>query len=156
MIFLHQEALMFSRRNFLQASSLAAGATIALPTRSQAAEDEKPLPPAIAALQSRRTEAKPITVEERTERQEKARRLMADNNLAAILIAPGTSLAYFTGIHWEGGERLFAMVLPAKGDAFYVSPPSKKPEPASKSRKLPTEIIPTSASGKKMKAPTPA
>jgi Xaa-Pro dipeptidase len=122
MIFLHQEALMFSRRNFLQASSLAAGATIALPTRSQAAEDEKPLPPAIAALQSRRTEAKPITVEERTERQEKARRLMADNNLAAILIAPGTSLAYFTGIHWEGGERLFAMVLPAKGDAFYVSP----------------------------------
>jgi Xaa-Pro dipeptidase len=120
MIFLHPETLMLSRRNFLQTTSLAAGASIALSASSQA--DEKSLPPAIAALQSRAAEAKPITAGERTERQEKARRLMRDNNLAAILIAPGTSLAYFTGIHWEGGERLFAMLLPAKGDAFYVSP----------------------------------
>jgi Xaa-Pro dipeptidase len=111
---------MLSRRNFLQASSLAAGATIALSTQSPAAENEKS--PAIAALQSRRAEAKPITIAERAERQEKARRLMADNNLSAILIAQGTSLAYFTGIRWQGGERLFAMVLPAKGEAFYVSP----------------------------------
>jgi Xaa-Pro dipeptidase len=122
MIFLSQEIPMLSRRHFLQTSSLAAGATIALPTRSRAAEDEKSLPPSIAALQSRRAEAKPITAEERTQRQEKARRLMRDNNLSAILIAQGTSLAYFTGIRWEGGERLFAMMLPAKGDAFYVSP----------------------------------
>ena len=47
---------------------------------------------------------------------------MRDNNLSAILLAQGTSLNYFTGIRWEGGERLFAMVLPAKGEAFYVSP----------------------------------
>jgi Xaa-Pro dipeptidase len=113
---------MLSRRHFLQTGSLAAGATVALPTLAQAAECETSLPPAIADLQSRRAEAKPITVEERTERQEKARRLMADNNLSAILLAQGTSLTYFTGIRWEGGERLFAMVLPAKGDAFYVSP----------------------------------
>jgi Xaa-Pro dipeptidase len=33
-----------------------------------------------------------------------------------------TSLSYFTGIRWWGGERLFAMVLPAKGTAFYVCP----------------------------------
>jgi Xaa-Pro dipeptidase len=114
--------LMLSRRHFLQTSSLAAGASVALPTRASAAEIEQSLPPAIAALQTLRGEAKPITVEERTARQEKARRLMRDNNLSAILLAPGTSLAYFTGIRWEGGERLFAMVLPAKGEAFYVSP----------------------------------
>ena len=47
---------------------------------------------------------------------------MRDNNLSAIFLGQGTSLAYFTGIHWQGGERLFAMILPAKGDAFYVSP----------------------------------
>ncbi len=47
---------------------------------------------------------------------------MRENNLSAILLAQGTSLAYFTGIHWQGGERLFAMVLPAKGEAFYVAP----------------------------------
>ena len=115
---------MVSRRRFLQTGSLAAGVSVALPTLAQAAnpEDNRPLPPAIAALRTRRSEAKPITIEERAARQEKARQLMRDNNLSAILLAQGTSLAYFTGIRWEGGERLFAMVLPAKGEAFYVSP----------------------------------
>jgi len=47
---------------------------------------------------------------------------MRENNLAAILMTEGTSLSYFTGIRWWGGERLFAMVLPAKGAAFYVCP----------------------------------
>jgi len=37
-------------------------------------------------------------------------------------LTEGTSLTYFSGIHWGGGERLFAMVLPAKGNAFYVCP----------------------------------
>jgi len=112
---------MLSRRHFLQSGSLALGATT-LPTLAHAAENDKSLPPAIAALRTLRGEAKPITIEERAARQEKARRLMRENNLSAILLTPGTSLAYFTGIRWEGGERLFAMVLPAKGEAFYVSP----------------------------------
>jgi Xaa-Pro dipeptidase len=116
------EAPLFSRRRFLKAGTVAATASVALPSLAHAAEPSQSLPPAIAALQSRAAEAKPITIEERAERQEKARRLMAANNLSAILLAQGTSLAYFTGIRWEGGERLFAMVLPAKGEAFYVSP----------------------------------
>jgi Xaa-Pro dipeptidase len=113
---------LFSRRRFLQNGPLAACVGAALPTIAPAAECEKPLPPAIASLPTMHGEAKPISIEERTSRQEKARRLMRENNLSAILMAQGTSLAYFTGIRWEGGERLFAMVLPAKGDAFYVSP----------------------------------
>src|SRR5581483_8852716 len=44
------------------------------------------------------------------------------NALDAILLMEGSSLEYFTGIHWWGGERLFALVLPAKGKAFYVCP----------------------------------
>src|SRR6202140_4699837 len=113
---------MISRRRFLQTGSLAAGVSAALPTLAHAAEADKSLPPAIASLRTLRGEAKPITIEERAGRQEKARRLMRENNLSAILLTPGTSLAYFTGIRWEGGELLFAMVLPAKGEAFYVSP----------------------------------
>jgi len=31
-------------------------------------------------------------------------------------------LQYFSGIRWWGGERTFALVLPAKGAAFYVCP----------------------------------
>jgi Xaa-Pro dipeptidase len=113
---------MFSRRHFLQSGSLAAGVSVALPTLAGAVEGNKDLPSAIAALRTRREEATPITVDERTEHQEKARRLMRENNLSAVLLAQGTSLAYFTGIRWEGGERLFAVVLPAKGEAFYVAP----------------------------------
>src|ERR1035437_213699 len=113
---------MLSRRRFLQTGSLAAGASIALPALVQSAETDKSLPPAIAPLRTLRGEARPITVEECAERQQKARRLMRENNLSAILLGQGTSLAYFTGIHWHGGERFFAMVLPAKGEAFYVSP----------------------------------
>jgi Xaa-Pro dipeptidase len=113
---------MVSRRRFLQTGSLAAGVSVALPSLAHVAERGKSLPPVIAALRTLRGEAKPITVEERAGRQENARRLMRENKLSAILLAQGTSLSYFTGIRWEGGERLFAMVLPAKGEAFYVAP----------------------------------
>ena len=113
---------MVSRRRFLQSGSLVAGVSVALPTLVEAGESSKTLPSAIAGLRSLRGEAKPISVEERAARQEQARRLMRENNLSAILLGQGTSLAYFTGIRWQGGERLFAMVLPAKGEAFYVSP----------------------------------
>jgi Xaa-Pro dipeptidase len=113
---------LFSRRQFLKTGSTAATAGALLPGLAHAEEGHSPLPPAIAALQSMREQAKPITLEERAARQEKARQLMRENNLSAILLCQGTSLVYFTGIQWWGGERLFAMMLPAKGDAFYVAP----------------------------------
>ena len=47
---------------------------------------------------------------------------MEGNELDAVLLMEGTSLDYFTGIRWWGGERMFAMVLPARGAAFYVCP----------------------------------
>jgi Xaa-Pro aminopeptidase len=113
---------LLSRRRFLQAGSLAAGVSVVLPSLAHASEDDKNLPPSTAALKSLRAEAKPISVEERRERQERARRLMRDSHLSAIVLMEGTSLNYFTGIRWWGGERLFAMVLPAKGEPLYVCP----------------------------------
>src|SRR5205814_4356715 len=71
---------------------------------------------------SRKEEAEPITPAEFRARQQKARDLMAANRVDAMLLMEGTSLTYFTGMRWWGGERLFAMVLPAKGEAFYVCP----------------------------------
>jgi Xaa-Pro dipeptidase len=113
---------MFSRRRFLQAGTFAAGTTL-LPQPSAGAEsNSSPLPASIANLKSMSDQAKPITREERSQRREKARRLMQANDLDAILLMEGTSLNYFTGIRWWGGERLFAMVLPVKGAAFYVCP----------------------------------
>lgn len=114
---------MVSRRKFLQAGSLAAGAlSIGNSSPELFAATRSVEPPSFAKLQSMRGQAKPITLEERKQRQQRARELMSQNHLDAIVIMEGTSLRYFTGIHWWGGERLFAMVLPAKGEAFYVCP----------------------------------
>jgi Xaa-Pro dipeptidase len=49
-------------------------------------------------------------------------KLMNDNGLDAIVLMEGTSLRYFTGVRWWGGERLFALVLPAKGTAVLCMP----------------------------------
>src|SRR5437867_4596562 len=112
---------MLSRRRFIQAGTMASGAALA--TRPAFAEEKcAPLPPSIAGLKSMKDQATPITRDERQDREEKARRLMQANSLDAILLMEGTSLSYFTGIQWHGGERLFAMVLPVKGEAFYVCP----------------------------------
>ncbi len=47
---------------------------------------------------------------------------MGENGLDAVVLMEGTSLRYFTGMRWWGGERTFALVLPVKGAAFYVCP----------------------------------
>jgi len=65
------------------------------------------LPPSIAGLKSMKDQATPINSRRKTDREEKARRLMQASNLDAILLMEGTSLSYFTGIQWHGGERLF-------------------------------------------------
>jgi len=117
---------MLSRRRFLQVSGVAAGAAVATPQLVAWRVPEKAadaaLPPALARLKSRKDEAKPITRDERYERQDRARKLMNESELDAILLMEGTSMRYFTGIRWWGGERAFAFVLPAKGAAFYVCP----------------------------------
>jgi Xaa-Pro dipeptidase len=114
---------MFSRRRFLQAGTLATGASFAAFLPSLSAEDAcAPLPPSIASLKSMRDQARPITVEERTARQEKAKQFMKANHLDALLLMEGTSLRYFTGVDWWGGERLFAVVLTAKGPTLCVCP----------------------------------
>ncbi|MGO8796693.1 MAG: M24 family metallopeptidase [Candidatus Sulfotelmatobacter sp.] len=117
---------MVSRRQFLEVGSAAGLAVVSRPWLTSAAAVEKidnaSLPPSLASLKSRKAEAAPITREERHARQERARSLMSENALDAIVLMEGTSLRYFTGIGWWGGERLFALVLPAKGAAFYVCP----------------------------------
>ena len=82
------------------------------------------IPPdsAIAQLKSRKAEASPITVDERKARIERARVLMRENKIDAMVLTGGTSLEYFGAIRWGLSERLFTMVVPAKGEPFFVSP----------------------------------
>ncbi len=98
--------------------SLLQGLAAAIPAALSAVELPKP----IAALRSRASGAKPISPAERRERIERAQRHMQAQKIAAICIAGGTSLNYFSGIRWGNSERLLAMILTAKGDPFFVVP----------------------------------
>src|SRR5215469_17592530 len=113
---------MISRRKFLEIGGAATTIPAVLASSSLAKQENSGLPPSITALKSRKSEASPITREERAIRQEGARQLMKENSLDAIVLMTGTSLQYFAGIRWWGGERTFALVLPASGNAFYVCP----------------------------------
>src|SRR6202049_3137002 len=114
---------MFSRRRFLQVGAITAGASLAALAPSLSAEEaSSSLPPSIASLKSMKEQAKPVTADERNARQEKARQIMRARHLDALLLMEGTSLDYFAGVQWWGGERLFALVLPAKGRALCVCP----------------------------------
>ncbi len=115
-----------SRRAFLWLTGGAAGFSVTGLSAQRGRGGESalagPVPPSIAALTSMKGRAKPITNDERKARIERARALMAENKLDAVLLAGGTSLNYFTGIRWGNSERLFAVVLPVKGEPFCVCP----------------------------------
>ncbi len=64
----------------------------------------------------------PISLQERQTRVEKAQRLMAENNIAALVLDSGTSMVYFTGISWGQSERTMAAIIPARGEVKYVCP----------------------------------
>jgi Xaa-Pro dipeptidase len=123
---------MPSRRSFLRNAGAGLALTSGLApvlTRGQllgqgigASNSLASLPPSIAALKSMKDRAKPITAEERRARVEQARRLMAERQIDALMLMGGTSLVYFTNIRWWSGERLFALILPAKGEPFFVCP----------------------------------
>jgi Xaa-Pro dipeptidase len=116
---------MINRRRFLLSSAATAAATSSLAARAQShTPDQSPvkLPPAIAALTNRHSEAVPITLAEREQRLDRARQLLLQNKIDALVIAAGTSLNYFTGLRWGQSERFFAWVLPAKGSPFIVCP----------------------------------
>jgi len=115
---------MLSRRSFLWLTSAAAGLSVTRLSaqRGREAEPIGPLPPSIAALTSMRDRAKPITADERRARIERAKQIMTEQKIDAIVLAGGTSLLYFTGIRWGNSERLTAVVIPKIGNPFIVTP----------------------------------
>jgi len=86
-----------------------------------AAAQSSPVPDAIASLRPMTAGVQPITDDERRGRMEKARRLMRENHLGAVVMEGGSSLFYFTGTRWTATERTFAWVLPARGEPVWVA-----------------------------------
>jgi Xaa-Pro dipeptidase len=109
------------RRDFLRLSAGIAGATLL--GRSLAQESQQSTQPEpIRRLRRMTDNVVPITLEERKGRIEKAQKLMREQRIDAIYIEPGTSMFYYTGMRWGTSERMFAMVIPARGEIAWVCP----------------------------------
>jgi Xaa-Pro dipeptidase len=116
---------MLSRRRFVQTSSLAITGTacgVAKGANGSGGAGGESVPPSIAALTSMKDQATPISVDERKGRIEKAKRLMSENRIDALMLTGGTSMVYFTGMQWGLSERMTAVIIPVRGDAFIVTP----------------------------------
>jgi Xaa-Pro dipeptidase len=64
---------------------------------------------------------------ERRARIDKAQRLMRAQGLSALLVEPGASLVYFTGVRWGRSERLTCAIIPAEGEIGVVTPFFEEP-----------------------------
>jgi Xaa-Pro aminopeptidase len=83
--------------------------------------------PDLSALADITTGAVPIDAAERARRLARAQGLMRANGIGAVLIEPGSSLIYFTGIRWGRSERLTAAILPVEGQPCIVTPFFEEP-----------------------------
>jgi Xaa-Pro dipeptidase len=80
------------------------------------------IPESIRKLQPMTAGIQPITFAEHQSRLEKARRLMRENNFAAVICEGGSSIYYFTGVRLKPSDRLTTVVLPARGEPVWVVP----------------------------------
>ncbi|UYY78118.1 M24 family metallopeptidase [Sphingomonas sp. R1] len=108
-----------TRRSLL--GSLATLPLMTLPGVVRAAE------PDLSMLKDLTRGARPIGPEERRARLTRAQALMKAQGIGAVLIEPGASLVYFTGIRWGRSERLTAAILPVEGDPCIVTPFFEEP-----------------------------
>ena len=83
--------------------------------------------PDLSALKDLTTATQPISAAERANRVARAQALMRAHGIGAVLIEPGSSLIYFTGVRWGRSERLTAAVLPVEGPALVVTPFFEEP-----------------------------
>ena len=83
--------------------------------------------PDLAGLSDMTGGAVPIDARERARRLSRAQALMKANGIGAILIEPGSSMVYFTGVQWWRSERLTAAILPVEGEPCIVTPFFEEP-----------------------------
>jgi Xaa-Pro dipeptidase len=125
--------MRMTRRDVLDfgaaAVGLAAISPVALPARDAAA----------GGLKSLTADVAPIDRAEHLARIAQARALMAKHDIGALLVEPGASLVYFTGIHWWRSERLTAAVIPRDGEVAIVTPHFEEPS-VRESLEVPAEV----------------
>lgn len=113
-----------NRRRF-GAAALGLVGLAALPAPVRAAAIETGVD--TSELTSITTGIKLIDAAERAGRIARAQALMANAGMAAIILEPGASLDYFTGVQWWRSERVTAAIIPASGEPVVVTPFFEEP-----------------------------
>lgn len=113
--------MTLERRDFIKLSVGGAAAAMVSGCSTQSSKTPEADDP-ISRLSPMTGDIKRITDEERWGRIEKAQRLMIENNIKAIYLESGSSLFYYTGVRWGNSERMFAAVIPAKGELAWICP----------------------------------
>jgi Xaa-Pro dipeptidase len=113
--------MRLSKRDFLALSGVSAGAALIGACSSDVTPAPKP------QLDSIVGDIAPISVDERLKRIKKAQLLMAENNIDAILLEPGSAMLYFTGVSWWRSERLTTVIIPREGAIGIVTPFFEEP-----------------------------
>ncbi len=119
-----------NRRDFLKITAGAAAvAGLEACSPGESPEGRSGSPGSVSAADSPISRLKPMTggvvpiaEEERLARMEKARRLMAENRIGAVVMEGGTGMFYYTGTRWGNSERTFVMILPAVGEIVWICP----------------------------------
>jgi Xaa-Pro dipeptidase len=114
---------MLSRRVFFGAAAAAPLIAMTAGRQSPALAASSPA----SALKSMTGAAKPISADERRARIAKIQALMEQGKVSALLIEPGSSLDYFTGIRWRRSERITLAIIPARGEVIVVTPAFEEP-----------------------------
>lgn len=120
-----------NKRNFLKASgavvaSLSVGKSLSanpIPVKS----NENVVTTQTKALSSLTKNISPISKQERQERIVKAQKLMKQLNISAMILEPGATMDYFSGIKWWRSERVTALVIPQEGNVAVVCPFFEEP-----------------------------
>jgi Xaa-Pro dipeptidase len=112
-----------TRRGFIGGGAAATAALAVGAGKIASAQSQRFMPPAIATLPVLSGQARPFTNEERQARIERAKTLMTEHKFDAIVLANSTSSSsYFADLRLNGGERMWALVMPARRNPFVVCP----------------------------------
>lgn len=115
------------RRDFLRLSAGLAGSTLlssslAYAGIGDAVVQQRETPDSIRKLKRMTADVVPISLDERKARIEKARHLMHQHGIDAIYVESGSTMFYYTGVRWGQSERMFAVVIPRRGEIAWVCP----------------------------------
>ncbi len=102
------------------------GAAVALPLLSTASL-LRAAEPDLSALSDITGATRPIDAAERAARLTRAQGLMKAAGIGAVVIEPGSSMIYFTGVRWHASERLTLAILPVEGTPCIVTPFFEEP-----------------------------